>query len=183
MSASYYRLGKYSFDFTTPSGLFTLVNSEGDAFYEPSLRYFEKALSHVLWIFFWLSILVVTHQNFSFLWLEQALMSLVFIHLFLFGCRLTTLLVNGGIKPLLFPPLWIKLTRKMQKGQGLELLKKHHLDDHPGLLVNLALIQFHQRQTQLAEHTFQQALSLLPDHPLLLQLLPLFAIDSYPSKH
>jgi hypothetical protein len=169
--------GRYRFDFTS-SGLFTLVDKEGEPLYERALPFFEKAMSHLVWIFFWMSLILASHFFLPLSWLkttDRLLMALIFFHLFFFGCRLTTLLLFGGLMPILFPPLWIRLTRKLQKGAGFELLTKHALHTHPGLLTNLALVQYTHGESQAACQTLRRALSYAPDHPLLLELIKVCA--------
>ena len=168
-----FRCGSYLFDFTS-SGLFTLVDKQGEPLYEKAFPFFEKALSHLVWIFLWLTFILMSHYLLPRSWLcftDRGLMSLIFLHLFFFGCRLTHLLIGGGLKPILFPPLWIRLTRKLQRDAGLEILKAHRLEHHPGLLVNLSLIHFTQGRSAEAEQTLRLALSHLPGHPHLIQLL------------
>jgi hypothetical protein len=155
--------GKYRFDFSS-NGFFLLVNPEGEPLYDQALPYFEKLISHLVWIFFWLMLVITSHFLPPLPFLDYTFMGLIFLHLFFFGSRLTTLLLLGGLKPILFPPLWVRITRKLQKGAGLELLKKHHLHTHPGLLTNLAL--FSNNPTHLLT-----ALTYAPDHPHLLTLL------------
>jgi hypothetical protein len=153
----------YTFNFTS-SGLFTLVDKEGAPLYEQTLPLFEKLISHLVWIFFWVVLILTTHIFVPPSWLavtDRLFMGLIFFHLFFFGCRLTSLLLKGGLKPILFPPLWIRLTRKLQKGHSIELLRKYHLEDHPGLLANLALAQFAREQHIEARQTLQRALTLL----------------------
>lgn len=94
-------------------------------------------------------------------------MSLVFFHLFVVGCRFTSLVIHGGFLAILFPPLWIRITRKFQKSEGIQLLKRYHLEKHPGLLANLALIQMNRSEVQQARETLKLALDILPDHPTL----------------
>ncbi len=163
---------RFFFDFTS-SGLFTLVNQEGDSLYEQILPFFEKSVSHLLWISLWLTLILLSH-----LFLPQsmlnisdfAVMALIFFHLFFFGCRVTPLLLKGGLKQTLFPPLWIRLTRKLQKGKGIELLEKHNLHAHPGLLTNLALAQVQRGELNLAYNTLQLALMHAPNHPIITNL-------------
>ena len=175
-----FRCDNYTFDFTA-SGFFTLVDSNGEPFYEQALPLFERVVSHLMWIFFWLA-LILTTQFFA--WSTYAsplLMGLIFVHLFFAGCRLTTLLITGGLKPILFPPLWIRLTRKLQKGGGIELLEKYNLHNNPGLLTNLSLIYLTRGERQEALNTLHNALSKAPDNPYLKKAL--FFIDSYPANN
>jgi hypothetical protein len=149
------------------------MDKNGEPLYEQALPFFEKAISHLVWIFFWMSLILASHPFFSVSWLhftDRALMAMIFFHLFLFGCRLTPLLVKGGLKPILFPPLWVRLTRRMQRGAGMELLTKHDLHNHPGLLTNLSLVQYCNRRHFEACQTLRKALTHAPDHPLLSQL-------------
>ena len=85
------------------------------------------------------------------------------MHIFLFGARLTTLLLKGGVIPIFFPPLWMRLTRQFQKGAGEELLKKHALEEHPGLLANLALAQLRRGEKEEAESLLKRTSTLLKD--------------------
>lgn len=164
MNDDFTRCGKYTFDFA-PSGFFTLMNKKGEPLYENSHPFFDKVVGHALWIAIWLTLTLFTHPL-----CDRLFMTFIFIHLFLLGCRLTTLLLNGGFRPLLFPPLWVKLTRSLQKGHGLELLQKFNLHQHPGLLANLALIRYSRGDYQAAQTLANQALILAPDHPHLTQL-------------
>ncbi len=162
--------GYYTYGFTS-SGLFTLINKGGESLYDKAIPLLEKLGSHFLWIFLWIVVLVASNLIFSDPKLINRLfMSLIFFHLFLVGCRVTSLMLNGKLKPLFFPPLWIRLTRELQKGGGIEILKKHTLDTHPGLLVNLALTQFTQGHAQEGQATLKHALSFCPDHPDILQI-------------
>jgi len=163
---------RYFYDFTT-SGFFTLVNQNGEPLYEKALPFFEKAYSHLIWIFLWFTLIAFSHFACPTVWhffCDRILMILIFFHLFIFGCRLTSLLLKGGLWPILFPPLWVRLTRRMQKGLGLELLKSKDLAAHPGLLANLSLICFIQKRHREAEQALHLALNILPDHPHLLLL-------------
>ena len=171
MTACHQQCGRYLFDFT-PSGLFTLVNKEGDALYDLSLPYFEKSFSHLVWIFFWSALILFSYlfkHNWHY-WTDRLFMALLIVHLFFLGCRLTTLLLMGGLRPILFPPLWIKLTRRLQKGAGIELLKKHQLHTHPGLLTNLALIHYSRGELHKAHTTIQEAMH-YSNHPILTAIL------------
>lgn len=164
--------GRYTYGFTS-TGLFTLINKNGEPLYEETIPICEKLGSHLLWIFLWIVIIVASNLFFSdtvVRVVDRLFMTLIFFNLFLFGCRLTTLLLKGGFKPIFFPPLWMRLTRQLQKGKGIELLKNHKLDTHPGLLVNLALVQFSRDQFTEGRHTLRQALALYPDHPDILQI-------------
>ena len=150
--------GSYSYGFTS-SGLFTLITKDGEPLYAQTIPLAEKLASHLLWTLFWVALSLLT----------PLFMPLIIVHLFIFGCRLTTLLIKGGVRPLLFPPLWIRLTRALQKEPSLAPLKKHNLQNHPGLLSNLALIHYTQNRPQQGRETLQKALS-LSDHPDLLQI-------------
>lgn len=164
--------GRYTYGFTS-SGLFTLMNKDGEPLYEEAIPLCEKLGSHLLWIFLWIVGIVSANLLFSdsiVLVVDRVFMTLIFFHLFLFGCRLTSLLLKGGFRPIFFPPLWMSLTRELQKGKGIEILKKHNLSDHPGLLVNLALVQFSREQINEGRQTLHRALSLCPDHPDLLTI-------------
>jgi hypothetical protein len=170
--------GRDTFHFT-PSGLFTLVDKEGEPLYEKALPFFEKVVSHLLWILLWLALIWASHAVCSVKWLyftDRILTLLLFFHLFLLGCRLTTLLLKGGLRAILFPPLWVKLTRQLQKGAGLELLQKYDLHNHPGLLANLSLAQYRRGQYRDAHQTLTQALAHAPDDPVLLELFKIQAI-------
>jgi tetratricopeptide (TPR) repeat protein len=164
--------GKYKYMFTA-SGFFTLANKADEPLYDQALPLFEKAMSHLIWTFCWISLILASYLFLPRVWLyytDRFLMALIFVHLFFFGCRLTSLLLKGGIKPILLPPLWVRITRQLQKGKGLELLAKHHLEKHPGLLANLALIQYGKSDYAAAKHTLSQALLYSPNHPILLEL-------------
>jgi len=78
--------------------------------------------------------------------------------------------LKGSIIAVFFPPTWIRITRKLQKGRGLDLLEEHDLAEHPGLLINLALVQFSRDQKREGHQTARRALSLCPDHPDLQQI-------------
>jgi hypothetical protein len=157
--------GKYTFDFTP---LFTLVDQFGEPIYPRALPLLEKLASHFLYVILWLTLLLIP-QPFS-QTTNYIFMSAIFFHLFFIGCRLTSLLLLGGLIPTLFPPLWIRLTRKLQRNPSLSLLKKYNLHNHPGLLTNLALIQ-HISHNPSARSTLQLALSHAPNHPAILHLL------------
>ena len=164
--------GRYAYGFTS-SGFFTLINRDGEPLYDATIPLCEKLGSHLIWIFLWIVLIIASNlllpDQYVFI-IDCVLMSLIFFHLFLFGCRLTTLLLKGGFRPVFFPPLWMRLTRQLQKGEGLECLKEHKLEEHPGLLVNLALIQFTRDQKQEGQQTLRRALSLCPDHPAIQQI-------------
>lgn len=161
--------GRYTYGFTS-SGLFTLIDSNGDSLYQQVIPLWEKLGSHLVWIFFWVMLIVATNLFFVSSVANRLFMTLIFLHLFLFSCRLTTLLLKGGVKPVLFPPFWIRITRQLQKGKNLDHLKAHDLDQHPGLLVNLALVELSQGNSQEGHHLLRRALSFCPDHPAILQL-------------
>jgi len=164
--------GRYAYGFTS-SGLFTLLNKDGESLYDEVVPLCEKLGSHLIWVFLWIVVIVASNLLFSdsvVTIVNRVFMSLIFVHLFLFGCRLTTLLIKGGFKPIFFPPLWMRITRELQKGKGAEVLKKHSLEEHPGLLVNLALVQFSREQTHEGRQTLRHALSVCPDHPAILQI-------------
>lgn len=157
--------GRYQFGFT-PSGFFTLINKEGEPLYEQALPFFEKAVSHLVWGFFWVALILISNFFLSkntLYWTDRFFMTMIILHLFLFGCRLTTLLLLGGLKPILFPPLWIKITRKLQKGGDLQLLTKYQLQNHPGLLINLALVQYTRKENKEAEQNLKKAFTLAPE--------------------
>lgn len=165
--------GEYRFDFTA-SGFFTLVDSQGEPFYDQALPFFEKAVAHLIWIFFWLTFIIFTHIFLPSRWqtyLDRILMSIIFAHLFLLGCRLTTLLLKKGLKPILFPPLWIKITRKLQKKPDIQILQKKNLDTHPGLLSNLAIIEYLHGDVVSAQTHLNLALNYAPNHPALTALI------------
>jgi len=63
----------------------------------------------------------------------------------------------------------------------MEFLKKHKLDGHPGLLVNLALAQFSRGQKEEGHQQLSRALSLCPDHPVLQQMHNLLNQGSEPD--
>jgi hypothetical protein len=167
-AAEKYSFG-YHFDFAE-SGLFTIVDSNGACFYEQVFPFFEKTVSHLIWIFFWMSLILASTCFCPQTWLRLSnplFMIFIFIHLFLFGCRLTTLLLKKGLKPILFPPLWIRVTRKLQKGSGLELLKKYSLETHPGLLSNLARVYYNKGEIDQAAKVLRLALVYAPDNQFL----------------
>ncbi len=175
------RLGKNSFNFSS-SGFFTLLNSKGEPLYDISLPLFNKVCSHLLWIILWASLIIATNLLGPTTYLKTTnplLMSLLVLHIFLLGCRLTNLLIYGAIKPIFSPPLWIKLTRQFQKGEGLDLLKKHHLEDHPGLLANLALTKAYLNKPQAAKEILDKALDLCPQHPALQTLYHTLAQNDF----
>lgn len=162
--------GRYTYGFA-PSGLFTLVNREGEPLYDEAIPLYRKLFSHLVWIFLWIVVISTTNLLFSqILLINRIFMSLIFFHLFLIGYRLTTLLLKGGFRPIFFPPLWIRLTRELQRGKGIELLKKHNLHEHPGMLVNLALVQFNREHVSDGRQTLSHALALCPDHPDIQQI-------------
>ncbi|NGX61531.1 MAG: hypothetical protein K940chlam9_01018 [Chlamydiae bacterium] len=165
------KVGRYTFNFT-PSGLFTLVDKQGEPLYTKALPLFEKSGSQLIWIFFWLT-LILFAQTFIPLFprIQLIFMGMVFVHLFILGLRLTSLLLYGALKPFLFPPQWVRITRKLQKGAGIALLQKHQLERHPGLLVNLALAHQSRGETTQAKVHLQQAHNLCPTHPFLNHLL------------
>ena len=63
------------------------------------------------------------------------------------------------------------MTRKIQRGAGIELLEFHNLASHPGLLVNLSLIQQMKGHSFEAKQTLMRALACLPNHPHLSAIL------------
>lgn len=164
--------GHYEYGFT-PSGLFTILNKKGESYYNVVLPLFEKLGSHLIWIFLWIVAILVSNLLFSphVLRLPNLLMmSLIFVHLMIFGSRLTHLLLQGGCLAVLFPPLWIRITRQFQKGKGTELLEKHKLRDHPGLLVNLGLIQIDSGRLAEGKQRLEEALVSAPGHPIIEQI-------------
>ncbi|MCH9625806.1 MAG: hypothetical protein S4CHLAM123_09860 [Chlamydiales bacterium] len=149
------------------------MNKKGEPLYDGALPLFEKVLSHLIWVFFWLVLILVSHLFLPQSWMhfaDKILMSFVFVHCFIGGCRLTTLLLHGGLAPILFPPLWVRLTRRLLKGEGMELLSKHNLERHPGLLSNLALMHYHRNESTQAMDVIKKALMYAPDHPILQEL-------------
>jgi len=164
--------GRYHYNFL-PSGFFTLLNHKGEPYYEVARILVERLVSHLVWIFCWV-VLILTIHFFNFEKLiyfsDRFFTALIIANLFLFGCRLTTLLLRGGIRPVLFPPLWIRLTRRMQKGGGLEVLKRHDLQEHPGLLANLAIAELSRKDCKSAKLTLREALKFCPYHAALLEL-------------
>jgi hypothetical protein len=158
---------RYTYDFTS-SGFYTLVTKDGEPLYEKAFPYFEKVYSHLIWMLIWTCLILLSRILAPASWLtfmDLFFMSLIFLHLFLFGCRLTSLLLVGGLKPFLFPPVCVRLTRKMQQNPCLDILKSKNLASHPGLLVNLSLIQHIQGRRSEAKETLRLALDILPDHP------------------
>ncbi|MFN0065835.1 MAG: hypothetical protein ACKVOH_06330 [Chlamydiales bacterium] len=163
--------GKYHFNFTE-KGYFALLNSKGEPFYEQVIPLAEKVLSHSIWITLWMLFILATNFWLPDSWLfilNKIAMAMILLHFFILGCRATTLLISGGVSPLFFPPLWTKLTRKFLQGSGIELLAKHQLEEHPGLLVNLALAQHLRGEEKNAEQNLQKAFSLCSTHPILQQ--------------
>ncbi len=154
---SYQRTHKYTFGYA-PSGHFTLLNKWGEPFYERALPLFQKVLSHLLWLVLFL-ILTRLHPWF---------MAFVFFSLFLLGMRLTALMLSGGLRPILFPPLWVRLSNQLRRGADERILAKHGLEKHPGLLTNLILSQLHTPSNALV--TTERALELYPDHEVLQSL-------------
>lgn len=118
----------------TSEGFYTLLTRDGEPLYAHALPLAEKLLSHILYIALWLTCI------FLFPSVGTYFMSAIFVHLFFFGCRLTTLLIKGGLLAVLFPPLHARITSKLARGAGIDLLKKHNLETHPGLLANLNLL-------------------------------------------
>ena len=162
-------LGKYRFNFSE-KGIFTLMNRKGEPLYELAFPLFNKVCSHLLWILLWTLLIAVTNLFGPTTYLKTTnplFMSLIFFHLFLFGGRLTQLLLVGGCRAIISPPLWIRLTRQFQKGAGVELLKRHRLENHPGLLANLSLIKAQLGDSEASELTLSHALELCPKHPAL----------------
>lgn len=155
--------GRYLYGFTN-KGLFTLFNKRGEPFYDVVIPLINKLGSHLIWIIFWM-------QGLFFLTLPYLFMSLIIFHLFLFGCCLTALFLKGGFFPLLFPPLWIRVTKQLHCGRsGFELLKRYNLERHPGLLVNLAHVQLRMNQQEEGVKTLYAAYE-YSDHPLIGQML------------
>lgn len=135
--------GRYSYGFTE-SGLFTLLDKKGEPFYPKVLPLVDKILSHLIYLLFWLVLIGIFNCLVPQSLLpvsNRILMSLVVFHLFFLGCRLTTLLMIHPLRPLFFPPLWVRLMRKIAKGGGMELLEKYQLETHEGLLANLRLAE------------------------------------------
>lgn len=163
----------HRFSFTS-SGLFTLIDEKGESFYERRQPLFDKLLSHLLWVCSWLSLIAILNyfckNIFLLKMVNSFLMALIFVHLFIFGCRLTQLLLMGGIKELLFPPLWERVGRKLEKKGSLQLLQAYKLDTHMGHLTNLVRIQIKKGAISDAKATLEKALSHFPEHPLLLRL-------------
>lgn len=154
--------GRYSYGFTN-RGLFTLLNKNGEPLYNTVIPLIYKLGSHLLWILIWFI-------GLFFLDFPRLFTSLIIFHLFLFGCRLTALLLKGGFFPLLFPPLWMRLTKRLYRGEGFELLKRYNLERHPGLLVNLARAQLGRDQQEEGLKTLQTAYA-YSDHPAIGQML------------
>ena len=135
--------GKYTYGYTE-YGLFTLLDKKGEPLYPKGLPLLEKALSHLIYISLWLLAILLTNLLLPITFLKYsnpAFMTLLMFNLFLGGCRFTSLMMIHPFKPLLFPPLWMKITRQIANGAGIEVLQKHHLEDHPGLLANLKLAE------------------------------------------
>lgn len=163
------RLGKYRFNFSE-KGIFTLMNRRGESLYEMAFPVFNKVCSHLLWMLLWTLLIGVTNFFGPTTYLKTTnplFMALIFFHLFIFGGRLTQLMLVGGVKAICAPPLWIKLTRQFQKGEGIELLKKHKLENHPGLLANLSLIKAQLGESDASKEILSHALEICPKHPAL----------------
>ena len=133
--------GRYNYGYTE-SGLFTLLDKKGEPLYPKGYFFLDRVLSHLIYITFWTVLILVTAwycpvkiTRFS----NPILMSLLMINLFFLGCRLTSLLMIHPLRPLFFPPLWMRLTKQIAKGADITLLEKHNLENHEGLLANLRL--------------------------------------------
>ncbi len=138
----------------------------------------DHVKSHGIWLVFWgLIISLVTLFADSPLTLF-ALMILCFIHVTLIGYYFTGLLLSHSIRPLLFPPLWHKITRLIQTGKiedAKKILQFHKLTDHPGFIYNFALAAFKSEQYELAWNYLNRALELCPNHPAFLALAAHYA--------
>ncbi|MCP5469697.1 MAG: hypothetical protein H7A36_04235 [Chlamydiales bacterium] len=149
--------GKYQYGFTQ-SGLFTLLDKKGEPFYPKVLPIADKVLGNLIWIALWVLAIFLTNWLLPspiLLHTNRALMALLIFNLFFLGCRLTQLLLCRPLRPLFFPPLWMRLTRQIARGADITLLKKHNLQDHPGLLANLALahkLRYNKMDEQSAEN-------------------------------
>lgn len=135
--------GKYTYGYTE-SGLFTLLDKKGEPLYPKGYFLLDKVLSHFIYITIWALLILLSAwyaptaiTKYS----NPLLMSLLLINLFFLGCRLTSLLMIHPLKPLFFPPLWMRITKKIAKGADFELLKEYNLETHEGLLANLNLAQ------------------------------------------
>lgn len=123
----------------------------------------KKQLAHLLWITLWVTLL-------CFFSLPLLFIPLILFNGFCFTTRLIHFLSEEGTKVLFFPPLWEKLSRRMKKGEGYELLLQYHLTEHPGLLYNLARTELEREEKEKARQALQKALYLEPKHPLFLKL-------------
>lgn len=158
----------------TETGLFTLVDRDGEPVYPQILPIFDKLISHCLWILLWGGYILLHHYLFPTLLREgvdKFLMSVIFVHLFFLGCRLTTLLLKGGLKAIFFPHLWMRITRRLCKNPSLELLRKYHLETHPGLLANLALAHISREEFSAARSALELAMKQAPENPIFPELL------------
>jgi len=56
--------GRYPYGFTS-SGLFTLLNKDGGSLYNEVIPLCEKLGSHLIWIFLWIVLIVLSNLLFS----------------------------------------------------------------------------------------------------------------------
>ena len=75
---------------------------------------------------------------------------------------------------------WVKLQAKLQKksfSEGERMLKEHRLLEHPGWLVNLALVAWNQEHPQEAWDYLHQAIKLSPSYPTPYAVAQFFSQD------
>lgn len=164
------RDGSHIFNFTS-SGFFTLVDRTGAPLYNKVFPLFIKATSHLIWSIMWL----VIYLGLSLFFTLPKVVLLIFLGLLVFHSvcflfRMVKLLMIKGVRPLISPPKWIKVTRRLQKGADLSYLEEQKLNKHPGLLANLALLESLRGNPTAAKYALQLAIKLCPDHVALNKL-------------
>ncbi|MCH9610426.1 MAG: hypothetical protein S4CHLAM81_12720 [Chlamydiales bacterium] len=145
--------GKYTYGFTD-AGMFTLLDKKGEPLYPKGLPLLDRVLSHLIYITIWALAILITALFCPIQVLRitnPLLMTLLIINLFFLGCRFTSLCMISPLKPLIFPPLWMRITRDIAKGAGIEALQKHGLEEHEGLLANLKLASSFRDSIALSE--------------------------------
>lgn len=115
----------------------------------------KKIFFHIGCLCLWTVLLLATPYFLFFLLLG-------FLNFFCLIFRLVHFLLDGGARLLYFPPLWEKLTERIESGEDFTLLKQYHLENHPGLLYNLARVEKRRGNLEKAKEALILAQKLAP---------------------
>lgn len=125
----------------------------------------EKIGSHAIWMGVWI-LASSSIKKFSSLFFLLSV-----LHLFILGVHMTTLMIYGSLKALIFPPIWEKISKKIMKSKDVSILANYGLNQHPGFLTNLAIAYDKKGEVEQAILWLNCALELCPSHLYIKQLL------------